>query len=86
MIKIISLEEAWILLESFNDVANQKTQHIWNSSDLKQAIQQQSDCFKDIFLNLDKDRQQAIYYWIEHDDEFRDYFTCLSGNDFITSL
>lgn len=82
----ISLEEAWILLESLNDVANQKTQHIWNSIDLKKAIRQQSDCFKDIFLNLDKDQQQAIYYWIEHDDEFRDYFKCLSGNDFITSL
>jgi hypothetical protein len=83
--KIISLEDAWDLLESLNHDANQKTRDLWNSVNHQEAILQQSAFFRNSFLNLDKDKQQAICYWI-NDDEFRDYFKCLSGDDFITSL
>jgi hypothetical protein len=86
MIQVISLEEAWNLLESLNDDANQKTRDLWNSSNEQAAIHHQSECFRNNFLNLDNGKQQAIRYWINKDDEFQDYFKCLSGKDFITSL
>jgi hypothetical protein len=86
MIQVISLEEAWNLLESLNDDANQKTRDLWDSANEQAAIRQQSECFRNNFLNLDNDKQQAIRYWINKDDEFQDYFKCLSGKDFITSL
>jgi hypothetical protein len=86
MMQVISLEEAWSLLESLNDDANQKTRDLWDSANEHAAIQHQSDCFRNNFLNLDNGKQQAICYWINKDDEFQDYFKCLSGKDFITSL
>jgi hypothetical protein len=86
MMQVISLEEAWSLLEILNDNANQKTRDFWNSVNEQEAIRQQSECFRNNFLNLDNSKQQAIRYWIYKDDEFQDYFKCLSGKDFITSL
>jgi hypothetical protein len=83
---MITLHEAWILLESLNDDANQKTKYIWNSKQEQDAIQQQSDCFRTNILNLDSGHRTAILYWLNNDDEFQDYFRCLSGKDFITSL
>lgn len=82
----ISLQTAWNILESLNEDANQKTKNIWNFKDEQDAIQQQSTCFRNNFLNLDDGQQTAILYWLNHDDEFQDYFKCLSGKDFITSL
>jgi hypothetical protein len=82
----ISLEQAWHILDCLNDLANQQTKDLWNASNQQEAIYQQSICFRNNFLNLDKSEQQAIRHWIINDDEFQDYFKCLSGNDFITSL
>lgn len=83
---LISLQDAWNLLESLNEDANQKTKDVWNSNNEQNAIQQQSDCFKNNFLKLDNALRTAILYWLNNDDEFQDYFKCLSGKDFITSL
>jgi len=82
----ITLQTAWNILESLNEDANQKTKDIWNFKDEQDAIQQQSTCFRNNFLNLDSDHRTAILYWLNNDDELQDYFKCLSGNDFITSL
>jgi hypothetical protein len=82
----ISLQDAWNLLESLNEDANQKTKDSWNSKDEQDAIQQQSACFRNSILNLDSYHRTAILYWLNNDDEFQDYFKCLSGKDFITSL
>lgn len=82
----ISLQDAWNLLEYLNEDANQKTKDLWNSKDEEYAIQQQSACFRNNFLNLNNSQQMEIMYWLNNDDEFQDYFKCLSGKDFITSL
>ena len=82
----ISLQDAWNLLESLNEDANQKTKDSWNSKDEQDAIQQQSAYFRNNILNLDSYHRSAILYWLNNNDEFQDYFKCLSGKDFITSL
>jgi hypothetical protein len=82
----ISLEQAWHILDSLNELSNQQTKDFWNRSNEQEAIHQQSICFRNNFLNLDKSEQEAIRYWIIQDDEFQDCFKCFSGNDFITSL
>jgi hypothetical protein len=78
---IITLEEAWKILESLNDDANQCAKSIWESGNEKEAILKQSFYFRDIFLNLNNELRQLIVYWVEHDDEFQDYFKCLSGDE-----
>jgi hypothetical protein len=77
----MTLEQAWNLLESLNDDANQKSKSIWLSNDISKAIRFQSSYFKHSLLELDNDKQQMIQYWIEKDDEFKDYFKCLSENE-----
>ena len=62
-----------------NSLLRKKLNEIVHSGDFYESKDRNS------FLNLDKDKQQAICYWI-NDDEFRDYFKCLAGDDFITSL
>lgn len=83
---VISLQTAWDILESLNEDANLKTKDIWNVKNEQDAIQQQSACFRNNFANLDNSQRTAILYWLTNDDEFQDYFKCLSGKDFITSL
>jgi hypothetical protein len=81
----MSLEHTWILLESVNYDANQKTQDSWNLAtnvNLQQnAIQEQSACFRSIFKNFPKVQRQEILYWLYRDDEFQDYFKCLFGEE-----
>ena len=73
---MISLQETWILVETLNDQANQQTS--WK--DIEQAILNQSEYFKNSVQQLDNDSQLAIKYWLQQDDEFYDYFNCLSPN------
>jgi len=73
---MISLQETWILVETLNDQANQQTS--WK--DIEQAILNQSEYFKNSVQQLDNDSQLAIKYWLQQDDEFYDYFNCLSNN------
>lgn len=73
---MISLQETWILVETLNDQANQQTS--WK--DIEQAILIQSDYFKNSVQQLDDDSQLAIKYWLQQDDEFHDYFNCVSNN------
>lgn len=77
----MTLENAWNLLESLNDDANKKSKDIWNS-DVDEAIRYQSSCFRENFLRLDKHQQKLIIGFIKTDDEFRDYFECLSSDMF----
>ena len=77
----MTLEEAWNLLESLNVDANQQAKDLWISNDFNKAIQYQSSCFRKSFLKLDNNQQQLIQYWISTDDEFQDYFKCLSGDE-----
>lgn len=86
MTNYITLHEAWNLLDSLNDDANCKVTSFWNSLDWQQAMLNQSFHFKNNFLNLDDFQKQSIIFWIKHDDEFKDYFECLSGEDFINNL
>jgi hypothetical protein len=76
----MTLEQAWNLLELLNDDANQKSKDLWQSADIIAAIHHQSGCFKKNFLELENAQQQLIQYWILKDDEFQDYFRCLSGD------
>ena len=76
----MTLEQAWHLLELLNEDANQKSKDLWLSADFNKAVCYQSFCFKKNLLELDETRQKSIQYWIEHDDEFLDYFKCLSGD------
>lgn len=73
---MISLQETWILVETLNDQANRQTS--WK--DIEQAILIQSEYFKNSVNELDNDHRLAIKYWLQHDDEFCDYFNCLSNN------
>lgn len=73
----MTLREAWNLLELLNDNANEKSKHLW-SSNINEAIKYQSRCFRENILALDKSQQDQIQYWINNDDEFQDYFKCLS--------
>lgn len=73
---MISLQETWNLIETLNDQANQQT--CWK--DIEQAISSQAEYFKNSVKQLDNDKQIAIKYWLQHDDEFCDYFNCLSNN------
>jgi len=81
----MSLEHTWILLESINDNANQKTQDSWNLATninlQHDAIQAQSACFRNIFKNLIEAQRREILYWLYQDDEFQDYFKCLFGEE-----
>lgn len=77
----MTLEQAWNLLESLNDDANQKSKDLWRLDNVSAAIHYQSVCFKKNFLELDNNQQQLIQYWISKDDEFQDYFKCLSGDE-----
>lgn len=86
MTNCITLHEAWNLLDSLNDDANSKATSFWNSIDWQQAMLQQTFHFKNNFLNLDNFQKQSILFWIKNDDEFRDYFECLSDADFVRDL
>jgi len=77
----MTLEQAWHLLELLNDDANQQSKDLWLSADLAKATRHQSACFRKSFLELDKNQQQLIQYWIEKDDEFQDYFKCLFADE-----
>ena len=73
---MINLQAVWKLVETLNDQANRQTS--WE--DIDQAILTQSQYFKDSVKQLDNDSQLAIKYWLQQDDEFYDYFNCLSNN------
>ena len=77
----MTLEHAWIILESLNDDANQKAKDFWLSDNINKAICYQSACFRENFLKLDNNQRKLIQYWITKDDEFQDYFKCLSGDE-----
>ena len=77
----MTLEQAWNLLELLNEDANRQASDLWSTNEIIKAIQFQSLCFKKGFLALDNNQQQMIQYWIENDDEFQDYFKCLSGDE-----
>jgi hypothetical protein len=77
----MTLEQAWNLVESLSDDANQQSKNLWLSNDLGTAIRYQTMCFNKNFLKLDDAQQQIIRYWISNDDEFQDYFKCLSENE-----
>ena len=72
------LQEAWNLIESLNNTANLKVDSEVNND--QQSILNQSQCFRDLFLELDDDDQFAINQWLNEDAEFYDYFACLSNN------
>jgi len=75
----MTLEQAWNLLESLNDSANQQASELWLANNLAEAISYQSACFRKKCLELDATQQQLVQHWISNDDEFQDYFKCLSG-------
>jgi hypothetical protein len=75
----MTLEQAWHLLELLNEDANQKSKDLWTSDNITAAIRYQSTCFRKNLLELDNNQQQLIQHWIDKDDEFQDYFKCLSG-------
>jgi hypothetical protein len=77
----MTLEQAWHLLELLNEDANQKSKDLWTSDNITAAIHYQSACFRKNLLELDNNQQQLIQHWINHDDEFQDYFKCLAGNE-----
>lgn len=77
----ITLEEAWNLLESLNEDANQRAKSFWLNGNINKAIEKQSTYFKSNFLNLDNETRCSIVHWINTDDEFQDYFKCLSGDE-----
>jgi len=74
----MTLEQAWTLIERLNDDANQKTKSLWMSTDFIKARHHQSAIFRKNFSELDSTQQRSIQYWIDSDDEFNDYFKCLS--------
>lgn len=76
----MTLEQAWYLLESLNDEANQKSKDQWCADDFANASRYQTACFRKSFLELDNNQQQLIQHWVETDDEFQDYFKCLFGD------
>ncbi len=75
----MTLEQAWNLLGLLNEDANHQAKAFWLSNDISAAIRYQSACFRKNLSELDKDKQQLIRDWIKNDDEFQDYFKCLSG-------
>jgi hypothetical protein len=75
----MTLEEAWKLLGSINDIANQLAVDQWAASDIEAAVTWQTIHFQKQLIELDKERQNAIQYWYNNDDEFQDYFKCLIG-------
>jgi len=77
----MTLEQAWNLLEFLNEEANRQSKNLWLSYDTNKAIRYQSACFRKNLLELDNDKQQMVQYWIENDDEFQDYFKCLSSHE-----
>jgi hypothetical protein len=78
---VMTLEQAWNILDSLNDRANHQSKDLWASEDIAKAVRYQSTCFKRNLLELDNNQQQFIQFWIEHDDEFQDYFKCLVGTE-----
>jgi hypothetical protein len=78
---MMTLDQAWIILESLNDDANQQARKFWASNNFDKAICYQSGCFRKNFLELDKEQKDLIQYWLSVDDEFQDYFKCLSGDE-----
>jgi hypothetical protein len=83
----MTLKQAWNLIESLNYSANQQASELWLANNITEAISYQSACFRQKCLELDSSQQQLVQYWINHDDEFQDYFKCLSGvNNFINSV
>jgi len=76
----MTLENAWAVLEILNEGANNRSKDLWMSADIDKAISFQIECFRTGFSDLDKIQQQQIQRWIEEDEEFRDYFECLSDN------
>lgn len=76
----MKLEEVWSLIETINNAANQMSKDLWTSNNVNDAIDYQTTCFRQKFLELDKRQQQAIQRWTERDAELHDYFNLLSNN------
>jgi hypothetical protein len=76
---MMTLEHAWIIVESLNDDANQKAKDFWRSDNIDTAVRYQADYFRKNFEELDKVQRDLIQHWINIDDEFQDYFKCLSA-------
>lgn len=84
---MISLQDTIVLLENINEDANNETQQFWGDFCQSKAISKQAEYFKKGILDLDIPSKKSIIYWYSHDDEFQDYFKCLSSdNNFIKSL
>lgn len=77
---MIDLQTAWNLTESINEKANLQTYNAWTIKNYQNAVDLQAECFRNAFLDLAKQQQQDILYWYHNDDEFQDYFKCLSNN------
>jgi hypothetical protein len=77
----MTLEQAWNLIEHLNYDANRRSKDLWLSYKFSEAVSFQAACFRKNFLDLDKTHQELIQHWINTDDEFQDYFKCLSGNE-----
>lgn len=74
----MELEQAWNLIELLNEDANKKCLDVWKSNNIDEAVRQQATYFKNNLSALDKSQLDAIYYWIDRDAEFCDYFKSLS--------
>ena len=82
----MKLEQAWILMGSLNDDANEQSNDRWLAGSVAEAIRYQSDCARKKFLDLEETTRQEIIYWVRNDDEFLDYVECILGEDFIKGL
>ena len=77
---MIDLQTAWNLIESINENANRRTHNDWTVQNYLKAIELQSECFRNLILELSTQQKKGILHWYNTDDEFKDYFKCLSNN------
>ena len=83
---MISIDEAWDIMEATNDEAHSDAWDLWIEADeaddeslREDASDAQREYFIDIFNNLDEEIKQAIFHYARTDEQFKDQFECYYG-------
>ena len=81
---MISIDEAWDIMEATNDEAHSDAWDLWIEADDDECLREdasdaQREYFVDIFDNLDEEIKQAIFHYARTDEQFKDQFECYYG-------
>ena len=92
---MLTYDETYNLVQGLNEEAHNLAWNTWMQAEeaehegddeeaeetREQASAEQAGYFRDLYRELDEDQQQAVRYWLEENQDFRDEFSTWFGED-----